>query len=220
MRALTTIWELRIAIGRSLLFSLLYSFATVATTFVMCLYPAKALAYENFRFKPLLEGMLLAPALVPSMTFSMGIHLAFLRIGLADTFIGVVCVLSLFSYPYMLRALCQGFETFGNRFALCARNLGASPLRVLVLVELPLLVPSIIAGGSVVFLVAFSEYFLVFLIGGGIVPSFAGYLFPFLNSSDHATASALTLLFFLPPILLFTVVQFLTHRIYRRRGIY
>jgi len=67
--------------------------------------------------------------------------------------------------------------------------------------------------------VAFSEYFLVFLIGGGAVDSFTGYLYPFITSSDRSLGAALSLLFLIPPILLFMVLEFGVQRIYRRRGI-
>ena len=110
---------------------------------------------------------MLTPALVPPMTFAMGLHMVFIKLSLADTVAGVVLILALFSYPYMFRALVAGFQTMGKGYRICARNLGAGPVVVFCQVELPLLVPAMIAGGSVVFLVAFSEYFLVFLMGGG-----------------------------------------------------
>jgi len=183
--------------------SILYSLAAAFLSFLLCLAPAKLFARTQFRGKALLEGALLAPALVPSMTFSMGAHYAFIRLGLADTLPGVVLVLTMFSFPYMLRALTAGYGSFSEKYAVCARNLGAGPLAVAFRVELPLLAPAVAAGGSVVFLVAFSEYFLVYLIGGGTVPSYSGMLFPFLTSSDRSTASILTLIFLAVPILLF-----------------
>jgi putative spermidine/putrescine transport system permease protein len=203
----------------SLAGSILYSLLTVLLTLGLCLWPARFLARQEFRLKSLTEGLLLAPALVPAMTFSMGIHFIFIKLGLADTLPGVVLILTVFTYPYMLRALISGFQTFGPEFAVCARNLGAGPLTTALKVELPLLLPSLIAGGSVVFLVAFSEYFLVFLIGGGAIPSFAGYLFPFLNSSDRSTASLLTLIFLAAPLLLFVLIDFTVGRCCRRWGL-
>jgi len=197
--------------------SILYSLATALGAFVLCLAPAKAFARREFRGKALLEGLLLAPALVPSMTFSMGAHFAFIRMGLADTTPGVILILTVFSYPYMLRALTGGYASFSEKYAVCAKNLGAGPLRVALAVELPLLAPAAVAGGSVVFLVAFSEYFLVFLIGGGATPSYSGYLFPFLASSDRSTASILTILFLFAPITLFFAVDALMRRFKRGR---
>ncbi|MEF2146297.1 MAG: ABC transporter permease subunit [Desulfovibrionaceae bacterium] len=199
--------------------SLTYSLLTVLLSFLLCLAPAHHLARRRFPGKALVEGLLLAPALVPSMTFSMGVHVIFLRIGLADTMLGVVLALTAFSYPYMLRALVAGYQSFGEEYDLCARNLGAGPLTRLWRVEMPLLLPSAVAGASVVFLVAFSEYFLVFLVGGGRVASFTGYLFPFMASSDRSVASALTLLFLLVPLALFVLVDLLVTARYRSRGL-
>ena len=203
-----------------LAWSVLYSLLTVALSLALCLVPAQHFARCEFRGKRLLEALLLAPALVPSMTFSMGVHYAFLRLGLADTLAGVVLVLTTFSYPYMLRALVAGFQAYDPAYERCAANLGAGFLRRLGQVELPLLLPAVVAGGAVVFLVAFSEYFLVFLIGGGSVPSYTGYLFPVLNSSDRAMGSLLTLIFLAAPLLLFVVTDLAVLRLYRRKGMY
>lgn len=207
-------------ITHHLLWSLCYSLATTFFTFLLCLLPARVFARRDFRFKSLLEGLLLAPALVPAMTFSMGIHFLFIKINLADTLFGVIIVLTAFSYPYMLRALTAGFQAYGEEYELCAKNLGAGPLQRFFQVDLPLLVPAILAGGSVVFLVAFSEYFLVFLIGGGTVPSYTGFLFPFLGSSDRAVASILTLFFLAAPITLFFLIDSALTISYRKKGLY
>jgi putative spermidine/putrescine transport system permease protein len=202
------------SLGSSCLFSLL----TVLTTLLMCLIPAAVFARNTFPGKALLEGLLLTPALVPPMTFAMGLHFLFIKFSLADTLAGVVLILAMFSYPYMFRSLVAGFQTMGKDYRLCAENLGAGTLSILWQVELPLLMPAVIAGGSVVFLVAFSEYFLVFLIGGGSVASFTGTLFPLLNSSNRSLAAILTLIFLCLPIVLFLVIDTILVRAYRKKG--
>lgn len=197
--------------------SLGYSLATVAVTLAMTILPAKTLAFTSFRGKNLLEGLLLLPALVPAMTFSMGLHFIFIKIGLADTTPGVILVLAMISSPYMLRALTTGYTLMGREYGICARNLGASKWDAFREVELPLLFPAMAAGASVVFLVAFSEYFLVFLIGGGSVASFTGYLFPLITSSNRGLGALVTLAFLAIPILLFIVLELGLYRYYRKR---
>jgi ABC-type sulfate transport system permease component len=153
------------------------------------------------------------------MSYAMGAHYIFLRTGLSDSFIGLVLILSTVSYPYMLRALTAGFIAYGEEYTLCSKNLGGGFLITLLQVELPLLLPSIISGGTIVFLVSFSEYFLVFLIGGGIVPSYSGYLFPFLNSPELSIASLLTLIFMVVPFFLFAVIEIFLTVYYKKRFI-
>lgn len=206
--------QILVSLGSSFVFSLL----TVLTTLTMCLFPAAAFARIDFSGKALLEGLLLTPALVPPMTFAMGLHFIFIKLSLTETLLGVVLLLAMFSYPYMFRALVAGFQTMGQDYRICARNLGAGTLAILLRVELPLLMPAVIAGGSVVFLVAFSEYFLVFLIGGGSVASFTGTLFPLLSSSNRSLAAILTLIFLFLPIVLFLAMDTTLMRHYRKKG--
>ncbi|MDY7027619.1 MAG: ABC transporter, partial [Spirochaetota bacterium] len=93
----------------SLLTSTGYSLLTVAAVFFMTILPARALARWEFPGKHLLDALLLVPVLLPAMTFSMGIHVVFIRTGLSDTLPGIVLVLSIYSYPYMLRALISAY---------------------------------------------------------------------------------------------------------------
>lgn len=206
-------------IARSIFGSLAYSLSTVGLCTLICLPAASLFARENFKGKQTLEVLFLLPALVPSITFSMGIHYTFLRIGIANSYAGVILVLTMFSFPYMLRALTAGFRAYGRAYSLCAGNLGAGLLTRLLKIELPLIAPSLAAGGSIVFLVAFTEYFLVFLIGGGSVPSYSGYLFPMLLSSDRPAAALLTLIFLCVPLLLFVVLDAGVIRLYRKKGL-
>lgn len=198
--------------------SFLYSIATVIFSFAITIFPASVISRTDFKGKSILETLFLLPVLLPSITFAMGIHFLFIYLNLTDTFWGVVLVLTTFSYPYMLRALIAGYNVIGTKYYKTAKNLGAGTLNILIGIELPLLLPSAIAGGSIVFLTAFSEYFLVFLIGGGAVASYSGYLFPFLLSSDRQTAALLSLIFLIIPIILFFVLDTTVLKYYRKRG--
>lgn len=217
--SLDYIFSQRCGIILSLSSSFSYSMATVLLTIIITILPAQVFARKKFRGRVLLETVVIAPALLPAMSYAMGAHYIFLWTGLSDSFTGLVLILSTVSYPYMLRALTAGFIAYGEEYALCSKNLGAGYLRTLFQVELPLLLPSIISGGTIVFLVSFSEYFLVFLIGGGVVPSYSGYLFPFLNSSELSIASLLTLIFMIVPFFLFLLIEMFLTVYYKRRFI-
>lgn len=202
----------------AILSSFVYSLATVFLSLFLSIAPDRVLARYDFRGRLLLEALLLSPVLVPAITYGMGIHHLFIRLGLANRMTGVILVLTASAYPYMLRALIAGFEQFDSDYEICAENLGADAFRRLVVVTIPMLVPAIVAGSTVVFLVAFSDYFLVFLIGGGAVRSFTGYLFPFLSAGDRAIGSSLTILFLLVPLLLFVCMELVVRKFYDRRS--
>lgn len=196
-----------------------YSICTVAASLFISYFPARVLAYSDFPGKHIVSSFLLVPALLPPVTFAVGIHIIFIRTGLSDSFMGLVLVLTAYAYPYMLRALISGFHSVDRNFVLCSRNLGGGPARVLFTIELPMLFPAIYAGGSVVFLVAFSEYFLVSIIGGGVIPSYTTYVYPFIKSADMPIASLLNLLFLVVPIVLFIAMDHFIAAFNRKRGL-
>ncbi|MEX2444094.1 MAG: hypothetical protein WD492_10835 [Alkalispirochaeta sp.] len=113
-------------IARSMLSSTLYSLATVVLSFLLSVLPASVLARYEFRGRFMLEALFLSPVLVPAITYGMGIHFLFIRIGLADTVAGVVLVLTAMAYPYMLRSLIAGFQQISPDLDTCAANLGAT----------------------------------------------------------------------------------------------
>lgn len=196
----------------SILSSITYSIMTVILSLLLTILPASFLARDNMKGKVILEALLISPVLIPAITYSMGIHWIFIKTGLSDSFLGVILVLTMFSYPYMLRALTTGFLMYPKELEVTAHNLGASTLYRLLHIDLPLLYPSIMSGGTIVFLSSFSSYFLVFLIGGGRVPSFTGYLVPFLTAEDWNISAVLSILFLIIPVLLFLILNFLTKR--------
>ena len=202
----------------SIFSSVSYSFCAVILSFLVSVLPARLFARYDFPGKTAAEALLLAPVLLPAITFSMGIHQLFIRLFLSDTFAGVVIILSFVSFPDMFRALGAGYSGFSEKYEQCALNLGAGWRRTFFSIELPFLLPSAAAGGAVVFLVCFSDYFLVFLIGGGTVPSFTGYLGPFITSSDFAVSSALALVFLAVPVMLFIIQEIILIAVFRKRG--
>jgi len=204
---------------QSLMSSLAYSLAAGILALVLCLLPARVLGRENFPGKGWVESLLLSPILLPVMTFSMGIHILFLKMGWTGTSLGVIWILTLYNYPYMLRALIAGYRQIPREMTQTAKNLGASTAEVILRVEVPSLLPAIAAGFPILFLTAFSEYFLVFLIGGGAVPSLTGYLYPFIRGSDYPLSSLLVLIFLILPVLLFILQDTIVHHIYKRRSL-
>ena len=198
--------------------TVLYSLTTVATTILLCVSPARILAREEFRGRLVVETLLLAPALVPPIVFAVGLQIVFIRLALIDTFAGVVVVMTMYAYPYMLRALIAGFRTISPHYDSAAANLGADAVTRMVRIQLPMLGPALLSGGFIVFLVSFSEYFLVFIVGGGTVASFPMLLVPFLAGADRAIAAALTMIFLAVPLLLFFTTDVLVRSVYRKRG--
>lgn len=199
--------------------SLFYGILTVFMTVLISLSPAKWIAYSDFYGKSTLETVLLLPAVISPFTFLMGIQFLVLKIGWEDSFFSVILILTIVSYPYMLRALISAYSQTDRNIFVCAKNLGSSPLRTLLTLDLPLLLPGLIAGANIVFLVAFSDYFLVFIMGGTRVPSLALRIFPLISSSSRQITSFYNIFFLIVPLILFSIMDVFLLSFMKRRNL-
>lgn len=201
----------------TLLFSIGLSSVVALATLLLTFPAAKALAHYDFRFKQAIEILLFLPVIVPAMTVAMGIHLQFIRLGLANTFAGVVLIQIIPCIPYSLRILKSVFAIVGTRMEEQARVLGASPFKTFRHVTLPMLLPGIMAAASMVFIVSFSQYFLTALIGGGRIVTFPMLMFPFIESGDRTLGSVYSVVFILTTLVFLALVEGLTKKFYGGR---
>nr|WP_095590446.1 molybdate ABC transporter permease subunit [Actibacterium ureilyticum] len=79
-----------------------------------------------------------------------------LRIAFSTTAVVIAC--AVVSFPLMLRAIRQSAEAADTRLETAARSLGASELRILLTVTLPLLSPGILTGMTLAFARAVGEF--------------------------------------------------------------
>ncbi|GAB6191196.1 ABC transporter permease [Desulfocastanea catecholica] len=191
--------------GSQLVSGLFISFAlALVTTLVSLLLgiPAgRALGLYDFAGKKLLAVLLILPIIVPPLSVAMGLHLWFIRLGLAETFIGVVLVHLTFCLPYTIFVLWGVFTDYNPEFEEQARSLGASPIRVLLQVTLPMILPGITVAALFSFLLSWSQYLSTLIIGGGKMLTLPILLFSLMDSGDRPVAAAVSLVFIFPAFL-------------------
>ncbi len=144
---------------------------------VICLPAAKVLARENFRGKPFIEFFLLTPLIVPEIAVGLGILITFIQLGLAGSYLGIITVHLIPTIPYMVRVLTSVFQGLSRDYEEQARVLGASPIKTLWFVTLPMILPGIIAGGIFAFLISSNIFLLTFFIGRGKIETLPTLLF-------------------------------------------
>ena len=162
----------------------------------------RALGLYAFRGKRVVQFLLLAPVIVPGLAVVLGIHVLFIRYGLADSVPGVVLVHLIPTIPYVTLVMGSVFANYDAAFEDQARVLGAGPLRVLLQVTLPQVAPGLVVAGLFAFLISWSEYILTLLVGGGTVRTLPLLLFASLGTPDTAKTAALALVIVAPPVLL------------------
>ena len=165
----TTLDNFRIALGHDLTVPAIANslkFASISTLVDILL--GVAIAYVIVRSKiagrQVLDFLAMLPLAVPGLVLAFG-YLAMSQEGKFFSFINPVqdpTVLLIIAYsvrrlPYVVRSAVAGFQQTSETLEEAAQNLGASPLRALRKVTLPLIMANLIAGGLLAFAFAMLE---------------------------------------------------------------
>jgi len=167
----------------------------------------RALGTYSFPGRRVVQFLLLAPALVPTIAVALGIEVFFIRYGLADTVAGVVLVQLIPTVPYVSLVMAAAFANLDADVEDQARMLGAGPLRRTVGVILPAVRPALVVSALLAFLISWSEYILTLLVGGGTVRTLPLLLLAAVGTADYPAAAALALVIALPPLALIGITS-------------
>lgn len=156
-----------------------------------------SLALERYEFKGklIIKMLIFAPIIVPPFTAIMGMYTMFIKLGLTESIYGVVLSHILPTLPYMVKAIMISFSTLDLSLEEQASILGANSVKRFYYIVLPHMLPSIMAGASLTFLISASQYFLTLLVGGGKVATLSIIMTPFINGGDRAIGSVYGLIF-------------------------
>jgi len=119
------------------------------------------------------RGAVMLPLLVSDLAFLMGVQILLLAIGNGGGRGPVALCHFVFVFPYVLLALAGPWAKLDPRYERTALCLGAPPLRVLLRVRLPLLLPALAFAAALGFAVSLSLYLPTVLAGGGRVATLA-----------------------------------------------
>lgn len=191
----------------SLICSFIISIIVVFITLVISIPAAKAITVYNFKRKKFFELLILSPIIVPLISVAMGIHIMFIKMGIANTLLGVIIINILPCVPYAVRILGDAYLLIGDKLEVQGKMLGASTFNVFRYITLPLLTPGIVGAASMSFIISFSQYFLTMLIGGGRIITYPMIMFPYIQSGDRTIASLYSIVFLIVSIIVLILVE-------------
>jgi putative spermidine/putrescine transport system permease protein len=181
--------------------SILVALVTSLISVVIGVPAGRALGLYNFRGRDLISVMLMLPVIVPPLCVAMGLHLWFIKLGLAETFTGVVLVHLTFCLPYSIFVMWGVFSNYNPDFESQAHSLGANSWKTMTRVMLPMTFPGIMVAGLFSFLLSWSQYLSTLIIGGGQVTTLPILLFALMGSGDRPVAAAVSMVFVAPAFL-------------------
>jgi len=183
--------------------------ALVATflSLVVGIPAGRALGLHQFRGKRLVQFLILAPVIVPGLAVVMGIHVAFIRLGLAGKVSGVTLAHLIATTPYVVMVMSSVFSNYDPEFEEQARTLGADPIRTFIHVTFPTIFPGMLVAAMFAFIISWGQYIVTLLISGGRVITVPLLLVNFANANDHPVTAALSLLFLAPSIIIIIITS-------------
>jgi len=181
--------------------SVLVALATAAISLLVGVPAGRALGLYNFKGKDAISIILLLPVIVPPLCVAMGLQLWFLKLGLTESFAGVVLVHLTFCLPYSVFVMWGVFSNYNPEYEDQARTLGATSWQLISRVVLPLTLPGIMVAGLYSFLLSWSQYLSTLIIGGGRVTTLPILLFALMGSGDRPVAAAVSIVFVAPAFL-------------------
>ena len=112
----------------------------------------------QFRGKVIMEGILVSPLVIPYFTIGIGFLILAGQVGMTRTYSAIVLTHVVLVLPFVLRSVYVSLKSIDTRLELAAAGLGASPLRVLLTVTLPMMVPGLFAGWLFAAILSFNEF--------------------------------------------------------------
>lgn len=123
-----------------------------------------ALARYRLRFAGALQVYLLLPFTIPLIGSGIGMMLAFGSIGLAGKLwpLGIAC--AAINLPFMIWAVTASASNLSPDLELAAANCGAPPLQCFLYITLPAVMPGVITGALLMFILALNEFLVSLLL--------------------------------------------------------
>lgn len=158
--------------------TLMIGVAATITTIVISVPFAFALARLPVPGKAAIIALAAMPLVLPSFVSAYAIVLLLGRAGVVTQWLnswgigfgsiygagGIILVYTLTLYPYVLLPTMAGFKAVDVSIEEAAQSLGSSPRRTLWTVTLPIVVPSILAGGLLVFIETLENFGVPFVL--------------------------------------------------------
>lgn len=142
-------------------------------------------------------GVVVLPALVPTVVLGMQSLVVMEAAGLRGTLASLALAHTLWGLPLAFLVVRAAYQRLDRGVGEAARSLGAGPVRAAWEVTLPLLAPSLLVGGLLAFVASLNELVMSLFLAGGRARTLPTVVWPQVRHSvrpDVAAASGLLLL--------------------------
>lgn len=192
-------------------------FSTIIATSLGTL-AALGLNRRSMPASKLIMAVLISPMIVPLVITAAALFSFFARVGLANTFPGIILSHVILGAPFVVLTVSASLSGFDTTLIRAAQSMGANQVRTFFKVILPLLLPGVIAGALFAFVTSLDEVVIVNFMAGPEQTPMTVRMFSGLREEINPTILALASLLVALSILLLTSLEFIRRRNERVRG--
>ncbi len=180
-----------------------------ASTIALLIGAAFAFAIHryNFTFKHVLEGILLSPLIIPHYTIGLGFLMLAAQTGFGRGFPLVILAHVVLVLPFVIRSVFISLQNLDTRLELAAASLGAAPLRVLLTVTLPLLLPGLLSGWLFAAILSFNEFTATLFVSSQATQTLPVAMYNYVREFADPTLAALSVVYIAVTAMLLTLAN-------------
>jgi putative spermidine/putrescine transport system permease protein len=204
---------------RSIVNSLIIGAGTTVLATVLGTLAAVGLRGRLVPFSGVVRTIFLLPMVVPAVVLGVGMQLLFVRLGLANSYAGVIIAHTVVAVPFVLVNVAAALDGIDRRVERAAASLGAAPATVFRRVTLPLAMPGVASGAIFAFATSLDEVVLTLFVAGPNQRTLARQMFSTIRENISPAIAAAAFLFILGTILVAAAALLLRRRLQARTTI-
>jgi len=175
--------------------------ATMATIFSTAIATIGALVLArggNFRGKTISLGLITLPLMVPEIVTAVAVLIFFSAIGMNLGLGNVIIAHITFCIPFAFMPIRARLECMDTSMEQAARDLYASEWETFRYVTVPLLMPGIVAGAMLAFVISMDDFIITLMVGGAGSTTLPVYIYSMIRRglTPEINAVCTVLLFF------------------------
>ncbi len=191
---------------------------------------AIGLSQSYVPFKRLITALLISPMIVPLIISATGMFFFYATVGnflenslgIDKNLVGYVKVIlahSVLGIPFVIITVTATLVGFDNSLTRASANMGAGPVKTFFKVQMPLIMPGVVAGGLFAFITSFDEVVVIMFVGSSKQKTLPWQMFIGLKEQISPTILAVATILVCMSIALLVTLELLRRRSERLRGL-
>lgn len=194
--------------------SIVVASVAVAVSAVMGTMAAVGLSRYHFKGKAAYRALIMLPILIPEIAMAVSALILFVAMGLTLNLATVIVSHIVFCVAYVTLTVMGRLEGMDPSLEEAAQDLGASPVEAFMRVTLPLLMPGVIAGCMLAFVLSLDDFVITQFTAGVGATTLPLRIFSLVKFGVSPEINALSTLMILATVSLTLVAELIRHRSY------